>query len=93
MLDIYWLAGRATGYWASYFLRAVRNHGGVAAARELLRKTGTSPGFERLTAERRLDLSMEALVIKPEFSGLFTPREVQIARERLADAGYRPDRP
>jgi hypothetical protein len=89
MLEIYWSAGRATGYWASYFLRAVRNKGGVATARELLRKTGTSPGFERLTAERRLDLSMEALVTRPEFANLFTPHETQIARERLADAGYR----
>jgi hypothetical protein len=88
MLDIYWLAGRATGYWASYFLRSVRNNGGRAAARELLRKSGTSPGFLRLTAEGRLDLSMEALVLMPEFSALFTPAEVEIALGRLVAAGY-----
>jgi hypothetical protein len=36
MLSIYWLAGHATGYWASYFLRGVRNKGGVIEARDLL---------------------------------------------------------
>jgi hypothetical protein len=84
MLEIYWLAGGATGYWANYFLRSVRDKGGLSAARELLDKTGTSPGFARLTAERRLDLSMEALVLRPEFSTLFTPAEIEIARARLA---------
>lgn len=88
MLGIYWLAGDATGYWASYFLRGVRNKGGVAEARDLLRKTGTSPGFERLKAERRLDLSMEAIVTRPEYAGLFTPLEIEIAEQRLDDAGY-----
>lgn len=88
MLGIYWLAGRATGYWASYFLRGVRNKGGVTEAQDLLHKTGTSPGFERLKAERRLDLSMEAMVTTPEYAGLFTPREIETAHQRLADAGY-----
>lgn len=90
MLDIYWLAGDATGYWASYFLRGVRNKGGLTEARDLLRKTGTSPGFERLKEEGRLDLSMEAIVIRPEYASLFTPAEVELAQERLAEAGYRP---
>ena len=89
MLGIYWLAGRATGYWASYFLRGVRNKGGLTAAQDLLRKAGTSPGFERLKAERRLDLSMEAIVIRPKYEGLFTAHEIEIAHHRLADAGYR----
>jgi hypothetical protein len=93
MLDIYWLAGEASGYWASYFLRAVRNKGGLAEARHLLRMSGTSDGFERLTADGRLDLSMEALVLDPRYSQLFTPEEVEIAQTRLAEAGYRPDPP
>jgi hypothetical protein len=90
MLDIYWLAGDATGYWASYFLRGVRNKGGIMEARDLLRKTGTSPGFERLKEEGRLDLSMEAVVIRPEYASLFTSAEIELAHARLIDAGYRP---
>lgn len=104
MLDIFRLAGEATrrlrpdgtvarGYWASYFLRGVRNHGGPAYARRLLRAQGTTEGFRRLTEERRLDLTMEALVLKPEFAELFTDDDRQVAAHRLAEAGYQPARP
>jgi hypothetical protein len=103
MLDIFRLAGEATrkerpdgtvvrGYWASYFLRGVRNHGGVAYAHQLLRAEGTTDGFKRLTDEHRLDLTMEALVLQPEFAPLFTDGERQVAASRLARAGYEPAR-
>lgn len=99
MLDIFRLAGEATrefrddgsiirGYWASYFLRGVRNHGGPEYARQLLRKTGTTPGFERLREEGRLDLTVEAVVLQPKYAGLFTDDERRIAAHRLAQAGY-----
>jgi len=103
MLAIFTLAGEATrkraadgttirGYWANYFLRGVRNHGGPDYARQLLRAEGTSDGFQRLTDERRLDLTVEALVLRPEFSDLFTQDERAIAAHRLARAGYQPAR-
>jgi hypothetical protein len=102
MLDIFRKAGEATrkrrsdgtfvrGYWAIYFLRGVRNHGGLAYAHQLLRATGTTDGFARLTEERRLDLTMEALVLRPEYADLFTPSERQVAASRLASAGYQPE--
>lgn len=101
MLDIFRLAGEATrkqrpdgtfirGYWASYFLRGVRNHGGLAYARQLLDVDGTTDGFARLTEEGRLDLTMEALVLRSDYEALFSPRERQVAASRLARAGYRP---
>ena len=89
MLDIYWLAGRETGYWASYFLRAVRNNGGLPTARKLLWASGTSEGFERLKKEGRLDLSMEAVMLRPEFRELFSAEELARAADRLAANGYR----
>jgi hypothetical protein len=92
MLDIYSLAGRETGYWAGYFLRAVRKDGGLETARKLLWKTGTSKGFERLKEEGRLDLSMEALMLRPEFRELFSEAELDRASDRLAEHGYRLDR-
>lgn len=103
MLSIFTLTGEATrrraadgsvtrGYWASYFLRGVRNHGGPNYARQLLRAEGTSDGFQRLTDERRLDLTVEALVLRPEFSALFTDDERAVAASRLARAGYQPPR-
>ncbi len=89
MLDIYELAGRQTGYWANYFLRSVRKDGGLEAARKLLWKEGTSEGFERLKAEHRLDLSMEALMLRPVFRELFSAAELACAEERLLAHGYR----
>ena len=91
MLDIYALAGRETGYWANYFLRSVRKSGGLEAARKLLWESGTSAGFERLKAERRLDLSMEALMLRPEFRELFSEAELTRASDRLLAHGYRAD--
>jgi hypothetical protein len=99
MLGIFTRAGEATrkrradgsivrGYWASYFLRGVRNHGGLEYARQLLRAAGTSAGFRRLSTEGRLDLSMEALVLRPEFADLFSETERQIATGRLSAAGF-----
>jgi hypothetical protein len=101
MLDIYRLAGEATrhqrpdgstarGYWAGYFLRGVRNHGGPEYAHQLLRKQGTTDGFQRLTDEGRLDLTVEALVVRPEYEPLFTEDERRIAAHRLAEAGHMP---
>jgi hypothetical protein len=103
MLDVFRLAGEATrrtrpdgttarGYWASYFLRGVRNHGGPAYAHQLLRKEGTTEGFQRLRQEGRLDLTMEALVLRPEYTELFSDEERRIAAHRLAEAGYQPPR-
>jgi hypothetical protein len=104
MLDIFRLAGEATrrrrpdgtfarGYWASYFLRGVRNHGGPEYARQLLRKTGTSEGFQRLSDEGRLDLTAEALVLRSAYLTMFTEDERRIAADRLAEAGYDPSMP
>ena len=88
MLDIYQLAGRQTGYWAGYFLRTVRDEGGLATCRKLLGKSGTSEGFERLKKEGRLDLSMEAVMLRPEFGELFSTEELARASDRLAAHGY-----
>ncbi len=99
MIDIFRLAGEATrkfrpdgsvvrGYWAIYYLRGVRNHGGRDYAKQLLRKVGTTPGFERLRNEGHLELTVEALVVRPEYASLFTDAERRIAADRLADAGY-----
>lgn len=104
MLDVFRLAGEATrrtrpdgsierGYWASYFLRGVRNRGGPDYAHQLLRKEGTTDGFQRLKEEGRLDLTMEALVLRPEYAELFSDQERSIASHRLAEAGYQAPRP
>jgi 5-methylcytosine-specific restriction protein A len=73
MLGLYWSAGNICGYWANYFLRSVRNNGGLACARKFLAKPGEpQPGFLKLIEAGRPDITVEALVLKPEFRSLFT---------------------
>ena len=81
------------GYRPTYFLRMVNERGGVAAARHLLRDGTISEGFARLWDEARLDLSVEAVVLDPQWRALFTSDELAVAQMRLDDAGYTPRSP
>jgi hypothetical protein len=72
MLDTYELLKRKYRYNASYFLQMVLEHGGVETARRLLRKDDVSGGFTTLWELKRLDLSVEAYVLRPEYAPLFT---------------------
>jgi hypothetical protein len=87
---VYRTAGKETGYWASYFLRAVRRHGGVGAARRLLAQKGVSRGLQKLREKDRLDLAMETLVLAPEYRALFSEDERAIAARRLDDVRAMP---
>ena len=78
MLSLHRRTGIATGYWPGYFLRSVRQGGGLAVAKP------TSKGFEKLEEVKRMDLSIEYLVIEGHYAHLFTPEELDIARQRLA---------
>lgn len=87
MLDSYHQLARL-GYRATYFLRMIQEHGGVQAARQLVNGEGGTEGFARIWELKRLDLSAEALVLKPEYRTLFSDEERQRARQRLTDMGY-----
>lgn len=75
------------GYTASYFLRMLSEHGGVETARRLVNAEAPSEGFTRLWMMKRLDLSVEALILKPEWKSLFSDEERERARDRLAKYG------
>ena len=87
MLGLYRETGRAIGYWPNYYLRGVRNKGGLAYAKQLL-----SPGrriysgFQRLMDAGRVDLSVESRILKLRVCSLFSPAEVAEARQRLGGA-------
>jgi hypothetical protein len=83
---VYRAAGRETGYWAGYFLKSVKHHGGVRAARRLLERGGVSKGLAKLASLDRLDLTMETLVLDPAYAPLFTDEERAIAARRLEEA-------
>ena len=84
MLSLHRRTGTATGYWPSYFLRSVRTEGGLAVAKKLLAPKQTSSGFDRLVEARRVDLSVEAIVLEERYSHLFTAAELDEAQQRLA---------
>ena len=83
---VYRTAGRETGYWAGYFLRSVKRHSGVGAARRLLGRSSVSKGLAKLAALNRLDLAMETLVLDAHYQPLFADEERAIAARRLEQA-------
>lgn len=74
---------KAIGYNATRFLIMVREHGGLETAHRLLQSSDVSYGFAELWARGRQDLTVEALVLRPEFQGLFSTAELDMARARL----------
>lgn len=48
-----------------------------------------SDGFHSLASLGHLELSLEALAIQKQFTGLFSDEEANNALTRLLDAGYR----
>ncbi|WP_242219748.1 hypothetical protein [Shinella zoogloeoides] len=73
------------GFRPALLRRCVTLNGGVAAARELVFNPGTT-GLERLIDARKTELSMEALMLRPEYRGLFSDLELKEAARRLANA-------
>lgn len=70
------------------FLQMLAEHGGVGTVNRLLTNHEFSDGFTRLYMEQRLDLTMEAAVIKPEFSSLFSAEQIELCKNKLAACGY-----
>jgi len=60
----------------------------VEAARRLISKPGGTGGFSRLHELKRLDLTVEALVLTPKYHSLFTEEERELCKERLRRGGF-----
>jgi hypothetical protein len=88
MEAIYRVAKEEWGYNATYFLDMLYSYGGLETAHRLLGDLTVQYGFTRLWECGRLDLTVEALVLKSEFVSLFSNHELEIARLRLVDYGY-----
>ena len=73
---------------ARLFLNMLSTLGGLGTAKRLLATTDVSSGFTVLCERGRLDLTVEALVVKPEFASLFTEQEIDIGQQRLTQLGY-----
>ncbi len=88
MVEGYERAKVEAGYTASFFLGMLAELGPLETARKLLNAPAVSDGFSNLWDRGRLDLTVEALVLRPEFSPLFTEEELTRARNRLGQFGH-----
>lgn len=87
MLKIYDSA-KSIGYKATKFRQMVSERGGYSVAKGFIRSNTPTDGFTVLWELKRLDLTVEALVLNPKYQNLFTIEEKAIVRERLEEYGY-----
>jgi hypothetical protein len=92
MVQIY-ADAEAIGYEASGFRGLMASHGPLRAAKMLINMDEPSDGFRELWELKRLDISVEARALKPEFRDLFSTSELRICRRRLADYGWTTEPP
>ncbi len=88
MIGIYESAKIECKYTASRFIQMVSEEGGLLTARKLIARNEPTDGFVALWECGRLDLTVEAFSLKPEFAELFTDEEKERARSRLKEYGY-----
>lgn|SRR5487761_2603555 len=62
--------------------------GALGMVRRALKSSAPSAGFTKLWEMGRLHLSVEAVVLRPEFKSIFSEEERAVAAERLSTAGY-----
>jgi len=70
-------------------LRPVENNAAMQQAHRCLSGHRESDGFSQLQQLGRLDLSLEALAVKKQFTCLFSDEEANNALTRLLTAGHK----
>ena len=88
MVGVYERAKTEAAYTASRFIQMVSEHGGLETARQLLASDKVSDGFVALWEAKRLDLTVEVLILAPEWQDLFSEQERETALKRLRQYGY-----
>lgn len=91
MQDVYARAKKEAGYNASLFLEMLHRYGAIDTARRLINAPTVSDGYTALYERGRLDLTVENVILRPEFASLFTEEEREIARDRLLQYGFTPE--
>lgn len=71
------------GYRPSIFIRMLEQHGGVQTAKRLIASGEIQSGIRKMAELGRLDITMEQIMLEPEFAPLFTKGELEAARWRL----------
>lgn len=88
MFDGYRRARTEAHYNAPYFLKMLEERHGYDTAIHLIHSPQPSIGFTHLWERKRLDLTVEALVLRPEWQHIFTGDDLLAARRRLEQYHY-----
>lgn len=75
-------------YRPSYFLQMLDNYGAVDTAIKLVTALKFHEGFTRLWELKRLDLTVEAIILQNPYNQLFPKEVLEKAFERLKALGY-----
>lgn len=78
------------GYVPTRFIQMLQreNNSGYDLALKIVNKDSIS-GLERLWEMGRLDLTMEARIIKPEYNELFSAEIIETCKKKLEKFGYK----
>jgi len=90
MMGLYVRAKTEANYTATYYHQMLEEHRGVETARRLVMSETPSDGYTAMWERRKLGLTVEALVIQPEWAAVFAdePEVTERARQRLTEYGY-----
>lgn len=77
------------GYHPSDFEGMLANATAVQVAEKLVMGGDIQSGFKRIARMGRIDLSVESIMLEPQFAHLFRPAVIEAARWRLGQAGVR----
>jgi hypothetical protein len=76
------------GYNLSRFTQLLNDIEPIQTAIKLVRDPKFHEGFTKLWELGRLDLTVEAIILRNPFNQLFSPEVLHTARERLGQLGY-----
>jgi hypothetical protein len=76
-------------YRPSYFLQLLENYGAVGTATKLVTAAKFHEGFTKLWELGRLDLTVEAIMLRSPFRHLFSKEVLDKAQGRLSALGYK----
>ena len=88
MVNAYQTCIKKLHYHPTLVLHYLGEHTAVETARWLVNLPNESSGFTRLWQEDRLDLSAEAMILKPEYAALFSVEDRRTAYDTLKAYDY-----
>ena len=80
---------KSIGYNPTYFIRMVQELGAVTACKQLINNEKLHDGLCRLWKEHRLDLTIENIILEPQWAELFSESERTLAKNKLLKLSYK----